>query len=81
MRAMAGPFKAALKDVDLRGFTQSKAVIEKLKEIREEFEAALKSEESMVGIEPKVNYPEGTTAINPNTGKRIIVKNGAWVEE
>ena len=81
MRAMAGPFKAALKDVDLRGLTQSKAVIEKLKEIREEFEAALKSEESMVGIEPKVNYPEGTTAINPNTGKRIIVKNGAWVEE
>jgi hypothetical protein len=81
MKAMAGPFKAAQKDVDLRGFTSSAAVIEKLKTIRAEFEAGLKSEESLVGIKPKVNYPEGTTAINPNTGKRIIVKNGAWVEE
>lgn len=81
MKAMAGPFKAAQKDVDLRGLTSSAAVIEKLKTIREEFEAGLKSEESMVGIKPKVNYPEGTRATNPNTGKRIIVKNGAWVEE
>ena len=81
MKAMAGPFKDAQKDVDLRGLTSSAAVIEKLKTIRAEFEAGLKSEESMVGIKPKVNYPEGTRARNPNTGKRIIVKNGAWVEE
>ena len=81
MKAMAGPFKAAQKDVDLRGLTSSAAVIEKLKTIRAEFEAGLKSEESLVGIKPKVNYPEGTRAINPKTGKRIIVKNGNWVEE
>ena len=79
MRAMAGPFKAALKDVDLRGFTSSEAVMEKLKTIRKEFEAALKSEESMVGIKPKVNYPEGTTATNKATGQRLIIKNGFWV--
>ena len=81
MKAMAGPFKDAQKDVDLRGLNSSETVIEKLKTIRAEFEAGLKSEESLVGIKPKVNYPEGTKAINPKTGKRIIFKNGAWVEE
>ena len=79
LRAMAGPFKDAQKDVDLRGFTSSEAVIEKLKTIRKEFETELKSEESMVGIKPKVNYPEGTTATNKATGQRLIIKNGFWV--
>lgn len=93
IRAVGEAFRAAKKDVSLRGLTSSQEVITRLETVRREFETERnKLIQRLSGRPPQDEQPQESgspspgappqqapvTATNPETGERMIFRNGRW---
>lgn len=76
IRAVESAFKAAKKDVSLRGLTSSQEVMARLETVRKEFETERNKQIQRLSGQPA--FGEGATATNQQTGQKIIFRNGRW---